>query len=312
LECDISRQLFDARTSNDWAEQGWKVIAFRNSHRSNCCTRSRSSCVRHHSTFSLSNTKSKHWEAIQVDVTMDDTVDQPDGEDGPSKDLWRTVEAVAMLLSASHLDAEIPRDQEFSSMTGGKMEELDVICPSLSLHHDKEKFGVSQKVDRKLAEDRAVDLLSRPVRLRHGECQPDDTKLRMSCFGADLLQNIYSSFAVLVDCRLRAYSDLLARHVAKLTIKKKRSKTDDAALPEYGDNAVRVLGEKLEAMYAIASKVEATAIVTQFTLENIELDAAVSAMLRFHVSINLKIPGIDEAMLVEFHTPGTMTGRIAL
>jgi hypothetical protein len=249
---------------------------------------------------------------LQVDGTMFGTVDQSDGGDGPSKDLLRTFEVVAKLLSASHLDGEVPRDQEFSLMTEGKIEELVVICPALSLHHDKGKFGVSQKVGRKLAEDRAVDLLSRPVQLRLGESQIDDTELRMSFFGADLLQNIYSSFAVLVDCRLRAYSDLLARHVAKLSIKKKRSNTDSAGLPEYGDNAVRVLGEKLEAMYAIASKVEATAIVTQFTLENIEVDAAVSAMLRFNVTINLKVPGRDEALLVEFHTPGTMTGKIAL
>jgi hypothetical protein len=47
-------------------------------------------------------------------------------------------------------------------------------------------------------------------------------------------------------------------------------------------------------------------------LENIEVDAAVSAMLRFNVTINLKVPGRDEALLVEFHTPGTMTGKIAL
>jgi hypothetical protein len=247
-----------------------------------------------------------------VDGTMFDTVEQPEGGDGPSKDLLRTFEAVAKLLSASHLDGEIPRNQEFSLMTEGKMEELSVICPSLSLHHDKGKFGVSQKVDRKLAEDRAVDLLSRPVHFRLGESQIDDTEHRVSFLGSDLLQNIYSSFAVLVDCRLRAYSDLLARHVAKLSIKKKRCNTTNASLPEYGDNAVQVLGEKLDAMYAIASKVEATAIFTQFTLENIELDAAVSTMLRFNVTINLKIPGSEEALVVEFQTPGTIRGKIAL
>ena len=118
-----------------------------------------------------------------------------------------TLATIARLLSTSHLEEEqeFSHPQEFSSMTVvDSLQELTLSCPGLSLHHDKEGHcGVSDRyADRKHSEDHAVSLLARPLEVHNEEkLNQSGSVLPIARSAHALLQNIYASFAVLVDSK---------------------------------------------------------------------------------------------------------------
>ena len=181
------------------------------------------------------------------------------------------------------------------------------VCPGLSLKHGKAcsssdlaSSSASEHrycYDRKQAEEHAVELLSRPLQY---DTNPvlggigDVTLRERGDHAAQLLQsNIYSSFAVLMDSRLHAYSTVLARHAL--------------SLPEEVPN----IQEKLADILLIGTRIEADKMSTQFLLTDGKND---HASLTFQVTMELTIPSDRESsskkqtIAVAFETTGSIHG----
>ena len=106
-------------------------------------------------------------------------------------------------------------------------------CPCLSLHADLESTMVGTKHhphphsnDRTQAKDHAIKLLSRPMTYVHchpslpGNTNPTTTPAPsaiIAVIGRTVQQHVFASFAVLVDLRLHAYTDVLTRHAIVLS-----------------------------------------------------------------------------------------------
>lgn len=92
---------------------------------------------------------------------------------------------------------------------------MRVICPALSLLHPvKEASDRSFTQDRKQAESYAAALLERPLGLTTSATETARTgsvATSMDEIPQALLQNVKDSFAILIDCRLRAYASFMAR-----------------------------------------------------------------------------------------------------
>jgi hypothetical protein len=227
---------------------------------------------------------------------------------------------IASLLSTFHLEKELelPRVQEFSSEIEDECgREIMVSCPCLSLHHGKDGHcGASNHcADRKHAEDHAVCLLARPLKVpkEDEEQEEAEPKFIVARSARALVQNIYSSFAVLVDSRLHAYTDFLARHA--LALKSKKYASDAAEESFLNDAAVRGIEEKLAMILATRGQVEADTFVTRFELQTegmALLDGTKSsAVLNFVVDADFAVPrphGKKEVVSVSFSTTGTITG----
>lgn len=103
-----------------------------------------------------------------------------------------------------------------------------VVCPGLSLLHpvERESSDRSFTQDRRQAEDYAAGLLRRTIRASPA-CDPPvirpqdhprhDSPVHLPDLPATLLRNLQDSFAVLLDCRLRAYASCWARSVTPAT-----------------------------------------------------------------------------------------------
>jgi hypothetical protein len=106
---------------------------------------------------------------------------------------------------------------------------MTVLCPSLSLLHPiKEASDRSLTQDRKQAEGYASGLLQRPIVYSSSNNKEICEETAFARVGSiedlpqALLQNIKESFAILIDCRLRAYASVMARAAV--------SSTDEQAL----------------------------------------------------------------------------------
>lgn len=105
-------------------------------------------------------------------------------------------------------------------------------CPCLSLHADLDSSMVSTQHhshhsnDRTQAKDHAIKLLSRPMTYVHGHSPLSGNTNPMTTsspsaiiavIGRTVQQHVFASFAVLVDRRLHAYTDVLTRHAIVLS-----------------------------------------------------------------------------------------------
>ena len=183
----------------------------------------------------------------------------------------------------------------------------ECVCPGLSLKHGKESisdpaFTSSEHRhchhDRKQAEERAVKLLARPLQRPRSAVS---TSIGYEVLGeeedpaAQLLQkNLCSSFAVLMDSRLHAYSTVLARHAM--------------SLPDEVPN----VQEKLAEILLVGTRVEAETVSTQFLMRDDEND---ESSLTFHVTMDLTIPSdrnsdnkSKKTIAVAFETAGSIHG----
>jgi len=160
------------------------------------------------------------------------------------------------------------------------------VCPGLSLKHDAKEGGGSSSSsnhsshqDREQAEEHAVNLLARPLLVEAAA----DTTAAAAGIGENsarqLQQNLYSSFAVLVDSRLHAYSAFLARHALSLS--------DEAEAAS--------IREKLAEILVVGSQLAAETMDTRFTTGDGIYDdegssPLSSATLTLHVTLDLSIP----------------------
>lgn len=273
---------------------------------------------------------------------------------------------IARLLSTSRSDrdgCEFPSLQEFNPATaedgGGNRSggsnsscvpppEYRVSCPGLSLHHKKLsphsfiESSSDHSADRKLAKGHAINLLARPLEsesaLRRAENDrgADDTELEATMPPAiarsarTLLRNFSSSFAVLIDSRLRAYTDFLSRHAMTLLASKTNwsartaaaSTTTDADAAEHrvprSVAAARAIEEKLALILAKGAQVAMTAVALRFELPGDvstmfqDESIAAASLLNLVVSMDFVVPrarGSSELQFsVSFSTPGMMTG----
>jgi len=162
------------------------------------------------------------------------------------------------------------------------------VCPGLSLKHDAKEGGGSSSSsnhsshqDREQAEEHAVNLLARPLLV---EAAADTTAAAGigENSARQLQQNLYSSFAVLVDSRLHAYSAFLARHALSLS--------DEAEAAS--------IREKLAEILLVGSQMAAETMDTRFTTGDGIYDddddegssPLSSATLTLHVTLDLSIP----------------------
>jgi hypothetical protein len=220
-------------------------------------------------------------------------------------------------------------DDELPTMTSQlKMaEEIVLSCPSLSLLHEKEdQHGDSHRyTDRKVAEEHAVDLLNRPLSLLSAAALREGTSLvRILTHAARMIRlNVVSSFALLVDSRLHAYTDLLARHAVVLASQSMMMSTSDAVVDEekwsnFPNATAWAVNEKKWTILSLGAQVEASALGSLFTVgsKTTTLDMGkdgdvASAMLNFVVTMNLAIPtpnGNRTVIPVSFSTKGNMIG----
>jgi hypothetical protein len=189
----------------------------------------------------------------------------------------------------------------------GKYEDLPmadhvvVTCPSLSLLLEKEHPGWDSSSphynDRKLAEDHAVHLLSRPLLTNSSSCLAGTAEA--------LRHNILSSLALLVDSRLNAYSDLLERHAAVASYT-----TEDMSQWAIREKNLRILSK--------GAQVEAASFSTLFECDDatiVEDDGAGEASGQLTVSMDLVIPtrsGKATLAAIAFHTSGRIRGASCL
>jgi hypothetical protein len=122
-----------------------------------------------------------------------------------------------------------------------------------------------------------------------------------------LLGNVYESFAVLVDSRLRAYSSFLAREGVTALAKKN---------PSVVPADLGALEQKIKALLAVGRKVSIHSVSTYFEesqlMEYEERDSRVSFALQFQVHMNLIVPrtsGETERVSVSLSAPGQITGK---
>lgn len=116
--------------------------------------------------------------------------------------------------------------------------------PALSLHHETH---FADRKDRKQVEEYAACLLSRPLVVGGGEGeQGKEPPLQ-------LLENAAESFAVLVDCRLRAYATFLARHAISLAHKCE-------------SEGVLSIEQKVSTLLDAGKSIRATSMALQFQL----------------------------------------------
>jgi hypothetical protein len=194
-------------------------------------------------------------------------------------------------------------------------------CPALSLKHDQEeispigpdKTSSTDVRSRQQEQGNAAALLAREIR-SSGEEASDNTNgiatvtSTLSKIPEALLGNIYESFAVLVDSRLRVYSNFLALQGVTLASKDPSLTPADA----------RGLEQKVEALLVTGSKISVDSVSTHFEESGIMEDddeqsaSSVSLPFLFRLQINLIVPrtsGETERVNVSLSAPGKISGK---
>jgi hypothetical protein len=188
-----------------------------------------------------------------------------------------------------------------------------LLCPALSLKHDREETSSADVQSRKQVQGNAAALLAREIRSREEEASEDINGIvavtsALSKIPETLLGNVYESFAVLVDSRLRAYSNFLALQGVSLARKD----------PSFARADLKALERKIEALLVAGRKVSVDSVSTHFEesrlMEDDDEESAsrLSLPLLFQVQINLIVPRINgeiEKVNVSLSAPGQIIGK---
>jgi hypothetical protein len=236
------------------------------------------------------------------------------------------------LLGASSVESECQGIRPLPDTLGGetregmvsmlKKEGLKTLsCPALSLKHDQEEIpfdGIHETAStdarsRKQVQGNAAALLAREIRSSQEEAFENTSGIvtvttALSKIPETLLGNVYESFAILVDSRLRAYSNFLALQGVTL------ARTD----PSFTPADLRALEQKIDALLIAGSKIAVDSVSTHFEETRILEDddeqrtSCVSLPFLFRVQINLIVPrtsGETERVNVSLSAPGQITGK---
>jgi hypothetical protein len=197
-------------------------------------------------------------------------------------------------------------------------------CPALSLKHDQEEIPSNELVktsstnvrSRKQVKGNAAALLARVIRSSEEEASGNTngigavtSALSMSKIPDTLLDNVYESFAVLVDSRLRAYSNFLALQGVTLARKD----------PSFASGDLKALEQKIEALLVAGRKISVASVSTHFEEcrlmeddDDEESASRVTLPFLFRVQINLIVPrsnGETELVNVSLSASGLITGK---
>jgi hypothetical protein len=178
-----------------------------------------------------------------------------------------------------------------------------ISTPCLSLKHTKGSFS-SQNRDQ--AEEYASALLARPLEsLFDGQLESSFS------IGRSLLENVFSSLAVLVDCRLHAYITFLT---SRISSKEGEEVQGDSDYVE-SSRARRESESKLVNLIETGAQILEKRITTHFEVIDQEDDEVISikgdtclSMLRLEVSVDLEAPRYH-GMSVSFGTTGKIKGE---
>jgi hypothetical protein len=206
--------------------------------------------------------------------------------------------------------------------------------PSLSLEETPGNYHAGVFRDRSDVESHVESLLARPILL--GKPQAEDNKTASDGKGNPeddsldeffansvqevpklMLGNFCTSFNTLMNSRLRAYANFLARHALSHA---RCSKTDTEI------EGVVSIERKLETMMGIGHQVSAASISSDFSIElgqysespEEDTDEVVQASmpLKMNISINIVLPHVemegsegDETVKVTFETSGKIFGK---
>jgi hypothetical protein len=247
------------------------------------------------------------------------------------EDPHESLRLLVRLLGASSVESECQGIPTLSHALNGETREgimsmlhreglRTLSCPALSLKHDQEEIP-SNGLDKTSSTDvrshqqeqgNAAALLAREI--RSSEEASENTNgiatvtSTLSKIPEALLGNVYESVAILVDSRLRAYSNFLALQGVT------RAKKD----PSFTPADVKALEQKIEALLVAGSKISVDSVSTHFEESGIMEDddeqsaTSVSLPFLFRVQINFIVPrtsGETERVNVSLSAPGQITGK---
>ena len=179
-------------------------------------------------------------------------------------------------------------------------------CPGLSLRHFGHlNIGKSSRVQ---AEHESAALLARPITVQIDPShEADDSSISIEDLPRALMNNIYESFAILVDSRLRVYSKIFLRHLASLV-----AKQADA----FG---ILQMGQKLETLHDIGGQITAVSVKVDAELDNTDVDEVSPGVFkqafRLDAVMELDVPsptGPSRTFAVRQNARGYLTGMFSV
>ena len=212
-------------------------------------------------------------------------------------------------------------------------------CPSLSLQADLDRAMVGSTThphqhphdmnhskDRAQAKDHAIQLLSRTMTGMYPKHNDGDDADANRWIGADIGRrmehNVFASFALLVDRRLHAYTNILTRHANVLASIHDAAVKEEEEEDDVVNSKMLVLHEKKLMIQIKGAQTEARGLTSHFQLRpsavkhhhQVDHTAAssfvVSAPIRYSVAMDLYIPeecddhGTMKIVPVSFATDG--------
>jgi hypothetical protein len=207
-------------------------------------------------------------------------------------------------------------------------------CPSLSLQADLDRTMVGSTThphdmnhskDRTQAKDHAIQLLSRTMTGMYPKHNDGDGADANRWIGADIGRrmehNVFASFALLVDRRLHAYTNILTRHANVLAAIHDAAVKEEEEEDDVVNSKMLVLHEKKLMIQIKGAQTEARGLTSHFQLrpsavkhKQVDHTAAssfvVSAPIRYSVTMDLYIPeecdddGTMKIVPVSFSTDG--------
>jgi hypothetical protein len=206
--------------------------------------------------------------------------------------------------------------------------------PSLSLEESPGNYHSGVFHNRRDVESHVESLLARPILLgkqegsskNSSEGDPEDSLDEFLVDSSQqvpklMLENFGTSFNTLMNSRLRAYANFLARHALSHV---RCSKTQDEM------EGVTSIERKLKTMLGIGHQVSAASIVSEFTADPSKCTEEIaeaqedstqdwtfqaSMPLKMSISIDIALPhvemeGGDETLTVTFETTGKICGKL--
>jgi hypothetical protein len=162
--------------------------------------------------------------------------------------------------------------------------------PSFSLDHDDYQYNRSKCYSKEEVQMQASALLSRPISLESEAIQ--DVLQRIPRI---MLENVYSSFDVLVDARLNVYSKVLRSHGWSLA-QCNDGMEDDAC------SGVKAVEYKLKTLLEIGTSIYADSVETKFSVET---DAVAKTTKLDEGGIEIQLPICMETFVHALHIPST-------
>lgn len=209
-----------------------------------------------------------------------------------SRDVEGAFRSVIELLRTSHdrekgFDSEVPTAKNTCAVWGDISPKMtlheriiSLECPSLSLRHlGHLKIGKNSRVQ---AELESAALLSRPLPVEVDAPQTENGSIRVEELPKTLMNNMYESFAILVDSRLRVYSKIFFRHLTSLV-----SKQADA----FG---ILQMGQKLETLHDIGGQITALSVQVHAELDDVDPE---------EVSLGVYQQAFNLEAVMELHVP---------